>query len=141
MTRCPHLFSACVGDVGLYDMVRFHRWPPAELWVDEYGTADDPKAIGYLLAYSPYHNVVPGVRYPAFLAATAEEDTRVTWRHSAKFVAALEAGNAGPGPILFRMESKAGHGQGKNRTDRVKELSRSLRFLAAHTGADGSKAR
>jgi prolyl oligopeptidase len=134
MTRCPELFAACVGDVGLYDMVRYHLWPQGELWVDEYGSSKDEKQLAYLLSWSPYHNVVPGVRYPAFLGQTAEEDARVTWRHTAKFVAALEAAQAGEAPILFRLESKAGHGQGKNRSDRVKEQSRALRFLWAHVG-------
>jgi prolyl oligopeptidase len=138
MTRCPQLFAACVGNVGLYDMMRFHLWPPAELWVDEYGSSADAAQARYLLAYSPYHNVLPGIRYPAFLGSTAEEDTRVTWRHTAKFVAALEAADAGGGPIYFRMETKAGHGQGKNRSDRVKEFSRTIRFLWAHTAGAGS---
>jgi prolyl oligopeptidase len=135
MTRCPHLFAACVGDVGLYDMVRYHVWPPAELWIDEYGSSKEAAQLAYLLAWSPYHNVLPGTRYPAFLGETAEQDTRVTWRHTAKFVAALEAATGGTAPILFRMETKAGHGQGKNRSDRVKELSRAIRFLWSHVAA------
>ncbi|MBI5495517.1 MAG: S9 family peptidase [Deltaproteobacteria bacterium] len=132
VTRTPHLFRAAYAAVGLFDMVRFHRWPPAELWVDEYGSADNPADAPYLWAYSPYHQVADGVRYPAVLVATAAEDTRVTWRHSAKFAARLQAAQAGSDPVLLFIEDKAGHGQGKGRTDQVEEQERMFTFLLAH---------
>jgi prolyl oligopeptidase len=134
--RCPELFAAAAGDVGLYDMMRYHLWPPADIWSDEYGSAKDPAQAGYLLGYSPYHQVRPGVRYPAFLGRTAEQDERVSWRHTAKFVAALEAARApSPAPVLFHMETKVGHGQGKPRSERVRDASRLLRFLRANAEA------
>lgn len=139
MTQAPELFRACVGRVGLYDMVRYHRWPPAELWVDEYGSADDPEQIGYLLGYSPYHQVLPGVAYPAFLGLTALADTRVTWIHTAKFVAALQEATAGKAPILFFREEKAGHGAGKGRTDRVKEEAMMYDFIVSQLAFDRQK--
>lgn len=131
MTQAPELFRACVGKVGLYDMIRYDRWPPAELWVDEYGTANNPQQIGYLLGYSPYHQVMPGVNYPAFLGLTAKADSRVSWVHTAKFVAALQEATGGTAPILFHREDKAGHGQGKGRTDRVKEDVMMFQFIAS----------
>lgn len=131
MTQSPELFRAAVGRVGLYDMIRFHKWPPAELWVDEYGSPDDASQVGYLLGYSPYHQVLPGVSYPSFLGLTAKSDTRVTWIHTAKFVAALQEATAGKAPILFHMEEKAGHGQGKGRSDRVQEDVRMFQFIEA----------
>ena len=141
MTEAPELFRACVGRVGLYDMIRFDQWPPAELWVDEYGTSKNAEQVGYLLGYSPYHQVMPGVAYPAFLGLTARADTRVTWVHTAKFVAALQEATAGKAPILFHLEEKAGHGAGKGRSDRVKEEVMMFRFIASQLGAgDGGVA-
>lgn len=131
MTQAPELFRAAIGRVGLYDMIRFHQWPPAELWVDEYGSADNPEQVGYILGYSPYHQVLPGVKYPSFLGLTAKSDTRVTWIHTAKFVAALQEATGGTAPILFHMEEKAGHGQGKGRSDRVQEEVMMFQFLEA----------
>lgn len=131
MTQAPELFRAAIGRVGLYDMIRFHQWPPAELWVDEYGSADNAEQVGYLLGYSPYHQVLPGVKYPSFLGLTAKSDTRVTWIHTAKFVAALQEATGGTAPILFHMEEKAGHGQGKGRSDRVQEEVMMFQFLEA----------
>ena len=132
--RCPELFAAAVGDVGLYDMVRYHLWPPADIWSDEYGSSEDPTQAGFLLGYSPYHQVRPGVAFPAFLGRTAEQDERVSWRHTAKFLAALQHANAGDRPALFHMETKVGHGQGKPRSERIRDASRLLRFLWANAG-------
>jgi prolyl oligopeptidase len=132
-TRCPELFSAAAGAVGLYDMVRYHHWPPAEIWADEYGSAADATQTGWLLGYSPYHRVVPGVAYPAFLGTTGEQDQRVSWRHTAKFVAALAAATSSDRPILFHMETKVGHGQGKPRSERARDVSRLVRFLWAES--------
>lgn len=131
MTQAPELFRASVGRVGLYDMIRFQRFPPAELWVDEYGSSENAEQVGYLLGYSPYHQVMPGVAYPSFLGLTAKADTRVSWIHTAKFVAALQAASSGTSPLLFHIEQKAGHGQGKGRSDRVKEEVMMFRFIDA----------
>lgn len=131
MTQAPELFQVAVGKVGLYDMVRYHLFPPAQLWIPEYGSADEPSQLGYLYGYSPYHQVLPGVRYPAFLGLTARADTRVSWVHTAKFVAALQAASAGTEPLLFHIEEQAGHGQGKGRSDRVKEDVMMFRFIEA----------
>ncbi|AKU93231.1 Prolyl endopeptidase [Vulgatibacter incomptus] len=134
MTQAPELFRVAVGKVGLYDMIRFQMFPPAELWVDEYGSSESPEQVGYLLGYSPYHQVIPGVSYPAFLGLTAKADTRVSWIHTAKFVAALQGATAGSEPVLFHIEQKAGHGQGKGRSDRVKEDVMMFRFIESRLG-------
>lgn len=129
ITRAPHLFEAAVAQVGLYDMLRYHTFPPGALWVDEYGSADDATQASYLWAYSPYHQVVPGVRYPSVLATTAEQDTRVHWAHTAKFVAALQEAQAGDAPILMRFRRAVGHGAGKSRSDTVIEQVEVFEFL------------
>ncbi|MFQ5843616.1 MAG: prolyl oligopeptidase family serine peptidase, partial [Planctomycetota bacterium] len=134
MTQAPELFRVCVGKVGLYDMVRYHRFPPAEWWVDEYGSADDPGQVGYLLGYSPYHQVVDGVSYPAFLGTTAVKDTRVSWIHTAKFVARLQQATRGNAPILFFREERAGHGAGKGKSARLREDVMTWQFILSQLG-------
>ena len=134
LTQAPYLFEAGVGDVGLYDMVRYHQFPPGEIWSTEYGMAKNPKDVGYLWAYSPYHQVIEGVQYPATLIETAESDTRVHWMHSAKFAAALQHANASKNPILFLLRSKAGHGQGKSWSETVKEYADKYRFIMSRIG-------
>ncbi len=132
ITEVPYLFSVALADVGLFDMVRYTKFPPAQLWVQEYGSPKDEREFRILWAYSPYHQVIDGVKYPAFLAMTAESDTRVHWVHSAKMVARLQQATAGDAPILFYLERKAGHGQGKNQSDIIKEYYRKFRFLFAN---------
>ncbi len=134
MTQAPELFRAAVGQVGLYDMIRFQHFLIAELWVDEYGSSANPDQVGYLYGYSPYHQVLPGVRYPAFFGLTAKSDTRVHWNHTVKFVAALQEAQAGDAPILLYVEDRAGHGQGKGRTDRVKETALWMQFVLSEVG-------
>jgi prolyl oligopeptidase len=144
MTQAPELFRVCVGRVGLYDMLKFQDWKLGHLWVDEYGSAKKPDQLGYLLGYSPYHQVIDGVAYPAFLGLTGDNDSRVTGVHTLKFVARLQDAQAGKAPILFHMESKAGHGQGKNRSDAVAEQAMMFQFilsqLPAQSGGGGAAA-
>ena len=134
MVQVPHLFACGVASVGLYDMIRYHRFPPGELWVSEYGNADKKEDTGFLLGYSPYHQVVDGISYPAFLGDTAESDTRVHWMHSAKFVARLQAADKNGGPILFDLERRAGHGAGKGKSDITKEYVNKFIFMLSIVG-------
>jgi len=115
LTQRPELFRAVVCQVPLLDMLRYHHFQIAKLWIPEYGSPDDPKQFEYLYAYSPYHHVKPGVPYPAVLFMTAESDTRVDPMHAVKMAALLqaEAANGAEQPILLRVDSKAGHGVGK----------------------------
>jgi prolyl oligopeptidase len=111
ITRVPESFRAAIGNVGLYDMVRYTRFPPAELWVTEYGNPEVEREFRFLLDYSPYHRVTPRA-YPWVLIETAEEDNRVHWSHSTKFAAHLQASNTSQNPIFFFMARGAGHGSG-----------------------------
>ena len=117
----PDLFAAALPAVGVMDMLRFHHFTAGRFWVDDYGSAEDPAELRALLAYSPYHNVRPGTRYPAVLATTADRDDRVVPGHSFKYMAALQAAQAGPAPVLIRIETRAGHGAGKP-TDKILRL-------------------
>ncbi|MEM1418062.1 MAG: prolyl oligopeptidase family serine peptidase [Myxococcota bacterium] len=134
VTRVPERFAAAASYVGLYDMVRYHLFPPAELWVPEYGSADDPEQLRWLLAYSPYHQVREGVRYPAVLIETADHDSRVHWAHSTKLAAALQEATAGEAPIYFYMQRNLGHGAGTRRSDLVERYARMYAFLEGQLG-------
>ena len=119
--------------VPLLDMVRFHRFLIARLWIPEYGDPDEPEDFAWLHAYSPYHRVVDGTCYPAVLLTTAEQDTRVDPFHARKFAARLqEATSCGDEhPVLLRVESRAGHGVGKPVVEAGRRGRRRAAFLDA----------
>jgi len=110
MTQRPELYKVALPAVGVMDMLRFHKFTVGWGWTVEYGTSDDPDQFNYLKAYSPLHNLKPGVRYPATLVTTADHDDRVVPAHSFKFIATLQECQAGPAPVLIRIETRSGHG-------------------------------
>jgi prolyl oligopeptidase len=126
--RRPDLCQAVVCDVPLTDMVRFPRFLIARLWIPEYGDPDLPDELAWLHAYSPYHQVVDGTAYPATLVTTGERDSRVDPCHARKYAARLQA--ASTNEVLLRVESAAGHGQGKPATKQIEERADVLAFLA-----------
>ncbi|HUU85905.1 MAG TPA: prolyl oligopeptidase family serine peptidase [Phycisphaerae bacterium] len=121
MTQRPELFQAVICAVPLLDMVRYHHFQIARLWIPEYGSAEDPEQFKWLYAYSPYHHVSKGTDYPATLLLTAESDSRVEPMHAYKMAAALQAATGGDRPILLRVEEKAGHGVGKPLAKQIEE--------------------
>ena len=129
VTQRPDLFGAVIIAVPLLDMLRYHRFLIARLWIPEYGCADDPVQYGWLRAYSPYHRIRDGLAYPAVLIATAESDTRVDPMHARKMAARLQAATVGDAPILLRLEAKAGHGAGKPVGKVLDELTDSWTFI------------
>jgi prolyl oligopeptidase len=137
VTQRPALFRAAVCGVPLLDMVRYHKFRLAQLWIPEYGSADDPDQFQWLYAYSPYHHVKDGTRYPAVLLHTADSDTRVDPMHARKMTARLQAANAGAFPILLRLESKAGHGAGKPLGLIIAQLVDEWSFLFSQLGLGG----
>lgn len=116
----PDLFGATIPAVGVMDMLRFHEFTAGRFWVDDYGSSEDPEEFEALRAYSPYHNVVEGTKYPATMITTADTDDRVVPGHSFKYAAALQDAQAGDAPVLIRIETRAGHGAGVP-TDKVIE--------------------
>jgi prolyl oligopeptidase len=136
ITREPSLYDAAVSSAALLDMVRYERFGLGSTWNDEYGTADDPVELGWLLGYSPLHAVRDGVAYPPTLLEVFESDTRVDPLHARKFAAALQwaAGDGSPGGlVLLRRETDVGHG-GRS-IDRTIGLNvDTLSFLAAQLG-------
>jgi prolyl oligopeptidase len=131
----PDLFGAAVADVGVMDMLRFHKFTIGYAWVDDYGSSDDAKGFKYLHAYSPLHNIKPGTKYPAVLATTADHDDRVVPGHTFKYIAALQAAQAGDRPVIARIGVKAGHGAGKPTGKLIDEVADRLAFITEYTQA------
>ncbi len=139
MTQRPDLFRAIHCAVPLLDMIRYHNFSIARLWIPEYGSADDATQFKWLLAWSPYHNVKPGVKYPATLFTTADSDSRVDPMHARKMAALVQAATSSSAPILLWVESKAGHGAGKPLSKRIESDVDWLTFFMWQLGmADGS---
>ncbi len=134
LVQRPDLFGAALPAVGVMDMLRYHRFTIGWAWASDYGTSDDPALFRTLLAYSPLHNVTPGTAYPPTLLTTGDHDDRVVPAHSFKFAAALQAAQAGPAPILIRIETRAGHGAGKPRAMRLDEAADVWAFAARSLG-------
>jgi len=129
LTQRPGLFRAVVCQVPLLDMVRYHLFRIARLWIPEYGSADDPEAFRWLHAYSPYHHVRDGTPYPAVLITTGESDSRVDPLHARKMAARLQAATSSDHPILLRLETRAGRGQGKPLSKTLEEWTDVWAFL------------
>ena len=110
MTQRPELFAAAIPEVGVLDMLRYHKFTGGAAWITEYGSANDPAAFAWLRAYSPLHNIKEGRCYPSTLITTADHDDRVVPSHSYKFAAALQRGQACDNPVLIRVETQGSHG-------------------------------
>lgn len=135
VTQRPELFRAGLSLVPLTDMIRYHHFRIAKLWIPEYGDPDDPKHFEFLYAYSPYHRVKDGTRYPSLMFTTAESDSRVDPMHARKMAARMQEAQGAPDrPVLLRVETKAGHGAGKPVTKLAEQLTDELSFLLHELG-------
>ncbi len=134
ITQHPDLFRAVVSSVGIYDMLRVELAPNGAFNVTEFGTVKDPEQFKALYAYSPYHHVVDGTKYPSILMMTGANDGRVAPYHSRKMTARLDEANKSGNPILLRTSSSAGHGQGTALSERVKQLADIYAFLFTQLG-------
>jgi prolyl oligopeptidase len=134
MTQRPDLFGATVPAVGVMDMLRFHKFTIGWAWTTDYGSADNADEFKALLAYSPYHNLRPGTRYPATLVTTADHDDRVVPAHSFKFAARLQEYHGGDRPVLIRIETRAGHGAGKPTQKQIEYQADVWSFLVKELG-------
>ena len=136
VTQRPDLYGAALAYVGVMDMLRFDQFGQGAGWVGDYGVPHNPADFKYLRAYSPYHNVRPGARYPATLVITGDHDTRVMPAHSFKFAAALQFAQAGPAPVLLRVRLSTGHGPGATTSQLVAEKADAYAFLMENLGMD-----
>ncbi len=147
VTQRPDLWGAVLADVGVMDMLRFQKFTIGWGWVSDYGSSDNPDEFKALYAYSPLHNIKPGTVYPPTLITTADHDDRVVPGHSFKFAATMQAAQAGPAPVLIRIETTAGHGGGKPTWMQIEEATDMFGFvvkeldmkLPAATGAGAGR--
>ncbi len=125
----PDLFGAAAPAMGVMDLLRFHLFTVGWAWTSEYGNPDDPEEFEFLLDYSPYHNIEPGIEYPPVLISTADHDDRVVPGHSFKYGARLQAAQAGDAPILMSIHSRAGHGGAVGLSESLDRRSDSYAFF------------
>jgi prolyl oligopeptidase len=122
--------------VGVMDMLRFHKFTAGQFWRDEFGDVEKEDEFRALLAYSPYHNIREGTKYPPTLIMTADTDDRVVPMHSFKFAAALQRAQRGAAPILLRIEERAGHGAGTPVKKQIELAADRWAFLVKTLGMD-----
>ena len=135
MTQRPDLFRVAIPEVGVMDMLRYHKFTIGWNWASDYGTSEDSKEMfEYLKGYSPLHNLKPGTAYPATLVTTADHDDRVVPAHSFKFAATLQECHTGANPVLIRIDTKAGHGGGKPLAKVLEEQADIYGFIMYHVG-------
>ncbi len=136
MTQRPELFKVAIPQVGVMDMLRYHKFTIGWAWAVEYGSSDKKEDFENLYKYSPLHNLKPGVKYPATLVTTGDHDDRVVPAHSFKFAATLQADNDGTNPTLIRIETKAGHGAGKPTGKVIEEAADIWTFVMYNLGME-----
>jgi prolyl oligopeptidase len=115
-------------------MLGYHRFDFAKMWIDEYGSADDPEDFPYLYAYSPYHRVQGGAEYPAVLLVSGDADTRCNPLHARKMTARLQAAMASGRPILLEYRALRGHVPVLPLTERIEALTDRLAFICDQLG-------
>ena len=130
----PDLYAVCLPQVGVMDMLRYHKFTIGWGWAVEYGSSDNAEQFPYIYKYSPVHNIKKGTAYPATLVMTADHDDRVVPAHSFKFAATMQYAQAGDAPVLIRIDSKAGHGAGKPTSKRIDEAADMYAFLFQNIG-------
>jgi prolyl oligopeptidase len=129
LNQRPELFGAAMPAVGVMDMLRYNKFTIGAAWEGDYGSPQKADEFKALRAYSPLHNIRTGVHYPPTLITTSDHDDRVVPGHSFKYTATLQAAQAGPAPILIRIETRAGHGAGKPTTKLIEEATDRFAFL------------
>ena len=135
MTQRPELFGVAIPEVGVMDMLRYHKFTIGWNWASDYGTSEDSKEMfEYLRGYSPLHNLKSGTAYPATLVTTADHDDRVVPAHSFKFAATLQECHQGNNPVLIRIDTKAGHGGGKPLAKVLEEQADIYGFILYNMG-------
>ncbi len=134
MVQRPDLFKVAIPEVGVLDMLRYHKFTIGHAWAVEYGRSDNEKHFNFLIKYSPLHNLKKDVSYPATLVMTADHDDRVVPAHSFKYIATLQEMHKGKNPVLIRVESKAGHGGGTPTKKRIEQYTDVWAFVFHNLG-------
>jgi prolyl oligopeptidase len=137
MVQNPDLCRAVISHVGIYDMLRVELSSNGAFNITEFGSVKDPAQFKALYAYSPYHNVKDGVKYPALLLTTGANDPRVDPMQSRKFTARVQAATSGvPGarPVLLLTNYQAGHGMGTPLAAQIEQKVDVVSFLCEQLG-------
>src|SRR5580700_3822167 len=129
MTQHPEMFGAIWCGYPLLDMIRFQNFLVGKWWTAEYGSSENAEQFPYLLKYSPYHNVKPGMKFPAIMFNTGDSDTRVDPLHARKMTALVQADNASDRPILLHYQTVSGHSAGVSITQAINDTADELAFL------------
>ena len=133
MNQRPELFRVAIPQVGVMDMLRFHKFTIGWNWIADYGSSDNAEEFKALYAYSPLHNIKAGVKYPATLVTTADHDDRVVPAHSFKYAATLQEKASKENPVLIRIETKSGHGA-SNVTKQIETTADVYAFIMHNMG-------
>ena len=139
MNQRPDLFGVAIPQVGVMDMLRFHKFTIGWNWIADYGSSDDPDEFAALKAYSPLHNIKPGVKYPPTLITTADHDDRVVPAHSFKYAATLQERADRTNPLLIRIETESGHGASSLKKN-LETAADIYTFIMANMGLKPGKA-
>jgi prolyl oligopeptidase len=135
LTQYPELFKAAICWAPLLDMIRYQRHPLGPFWIPEFGSSDDPTQFPYLYAYSPYHNVKKGIRYPAVMFVTGDSDSRCDPMHARKMAAALQwSSSSKEHPIILHHRTAAGHMTTLAIDDNIDQAADQLAFLFRELG-------
>jgi len=137
-TQRPDLFKAVICAVPLLDMVRYHQFLVARFWTPEYGSSEDPEQFKYLKAYSPYHNVKKGVKYPSIPFTTGDADTRVDPSHARKMTALMQSATGSDNPVMLYYDTKSGHSGGKPVSQQIDDSTVWFSFLLWQLGESES---
>ena len=129
----PELFRVAIPQVGVMDMLRFHKFTIGWNWIADYGSSDNAEQFKALQAYSPLHNIKPGGKYPAVLVTTADHDDRVVPAHSFKYAATLQKHARPDNPVLIRIDTKSGHGA-SNVTKQIEATADIYAFIMHNLG-------
>ena len=136
LTQRPDLYQAVVCWHPDLDMVRYYKYtkdnnPPALL---EYGNGAIAEQFKYLLAYSPYEHVRPGVKYPAVLFESGDADTRVPPEQARKMTARVQAATVSGRPVMILYDANAGHAGGEPFGKAIEDSANELTFVAWQLG-------
>jgi len=129
----PDLFRVAIPQVGVMDMLRFHKFTIGWNWIADYGSSDNAGEFKALRAYSPLHNIKAGQKYPATLVTTADHDDRVVPAHSFKYAATLQKAASKDNPVLIRIDTKSGHGA-SNVTKQIEATADIYAFIMFNLG-------
>lgn len=133
-TQRPDLYKAIVCQVPLIDMLRYHRFLIARYWIPEYGSSDDAEQLGWILPYSPYHNIRTNVSTPTMLVTSGINDSRTHPMHAQKFVAALQNNPGQTNPVILRVDFDSGHGSGQSTQQSIDNYTFIFEFVLNQLG-------